>query len=399
MVGKAAVDDQLLDDPPEESKPPPPPGGGGYSVDPDAARGLGGSIGERGLEEASRAMTESRDAMKETRARQRATMDPLYADAESTLRNQQANAPAPPQMQRMPAAPKQTSGELIQGAQGYIGALMVLQALGSMGRRGPGGRNDGTTAMMAIAGIFQGAQQGAKEVVEENTKLWEASTKGVIETNRQKLQEYKTILESNQYEFNQKMQLIQLKAKEFDDEFAYQRAQAQDAVALGKYMVSLEKANDRLAYQEERIELLREKQKMLAEKKTGAGAADKPSTFSQAQGIEEGAMRMLSPQEQKDPGLVRAVQEYLFRRAHPGGEVIKDTLQSVKENYYRQRQQRGNELIDKQTKDKNIFGFGGNKPGATQDNPVIVDDEEDALGLPTKTFFRFRDEQDVRQRP
>ena len=298
-----------------------PVAGQGMRIEPEAVRGMGGSPGEAGLAEASRGLTEAREGMKETKARRDATMGPLYEDAEKTLQTQQANRPERPTFGKMPKAPQQTSGELIQNVQGYMGALMALQVLGSMGRKGPTGRSDGTTAMMAISGILQGAQQGAKEVVEENVKLWEASTKGILEQNRLKLQEYDTILKADQYEFNQKMQLMALKAKEFDDEFAYQKAMAQDSVALGKYMVALEKANDNLEFREQRIQMQREKLD-LEKQKAGKAGEPKPSNFNQSQGVADMAERYIqnfAPGHANDPHLRGLVEQWVQQSVKSGG--------------------------------------------------------------------------------
>lgn len=386
-----------------------------YALDPNAARGMGGASSD-GFGDLAKEYKERQAKIGELYKKRSEALAPRY-DAMQKALEREGSDPGmePPIMKRQPPVPKQTQGELLQTVGPYLGILGAMVAAGFGGRHA-------TSSLAAVNGMFEGANRGAKEVVEEQQKIWEMESKAVTEENKEKLEAYKLAYQKYRGDFARQMEALKIEAARFDDEIAYQIATQQDSVKFGEHMMKLQTATQQ--YEKARLGIenmiergklqqeqganrlsreqikLQEEQLKLERAKSGAG--EKASTFSQPQGMRDYAQELIAnaaPRYANDPGLLAAVEDYLVRLRSTGATPPPGGVQKVI-NDYLAAQRKSSGAINRQMQDQPAGWFSGAKKGAGRDpkNPIIINSNEELQALPHgkgTIYYKWFDEDTV----
>jgi hypothetical protein len=178
-------------------------------LSPEATRARAMATQERVMGEASKKQG-AYDAM----------MNKGIAGIEGASADYQQAAANRPQLQQTPAAPKSNFGD---DAGAWLTAATMLGALA-----GGFSRKANINALTAFTGTLQGAQEGNRAKFEEQEKAWEAAVKEVQQTNQQRLDAYKQVLEDKKMAMEEKFQVLQLKARQFQDDAMFQAAAMRD---------------------------------------------------------------------------------------------------------------------------------------------------------------------------
>lgn len=126
--------------------------------------------------------------------------------------NQVADSPrpAPPEQQKIPAAPQ--ASQFGVDAQNWTIAMSVLS-----GVVGAFSRQHATTALNAFSAGIKGYQDGNKTAFDEAHKTWEENTKAAIENNKILTDKYKEVLEDRNLSEQEQVQKINLIAAQYHD--------------------------------------------------------------------------------------------------------------------------------------------------------------------------------------
>lgn len=149
------------------------------------------------------------------------------ADTQTMLKSMQGDInsmPAPPQLEKAPAPPKQELGK------GMMEFMQVAALLGAIA--GGRGRGNSTAAMNAFAGAMNGFHNGQKEQFETNLEEWKARSQQVATDNQAKLDQYNLIWKNKQLSMDQKMGMFRIASQQWKDDMTYNAAKAGDAQTL-----------------------------------------------------------------------------------------------------------------------------------------------------------------------
>jgi hypothetical protein len=164
---------------------------------------------------------EAEIAAKEAAARER---EPLRQRA---LAEAQQPIPQPPKSQQPPATPKRND---THDDETWLFASSLLGSLA-----GAFTRRHVTNALAAFTGAMEGYQEGSKQKLEQNMKIWEAENKKIQETNKQAMDEYQAILENRKFSETQKSVALQLAGQKYDDKAAIEVAKMQNSLVQAQY--------------------------------------------------------------------------------------------------------------------------------------------------------------------
>lgn len=138
--------------------------------------------------------------------------------------------PQPPQMQPIPQMPDE-SGEQQKQAQEFLPIAIAFAGIA-----GALSRQHVTSALTAFGASIKGLQQGQMDVFNKKAKEAEDAAKQAIDTNTQKLAEYKAIMDDRKASLDEQMARIQMVALQYHDQLTADAAGAKNYLALGELM-------------------------------------------------------------------------------------------------------------------------------------------------------------------
>lgn len=184
------------------------------------------------------------DAEGDLALRREQGLKPLREDLERSIASPMPNAPT---LQPIPEAP---SGPIIDPEKfqdfGKI-AFPFMMLLGKAMRA------DGVQALNALSHSVQGYTQGRKEEAAQQFKVFQEKTNAVLAQNKQKLDEYKAVMNRRDIDVNQKLQLLEIAAQKYDDAGAYYAAQRKSISDVYKHLEQEDKASMTMARESAKI--------------------------------------------------------------------------------------------------------------------------------------------------
>jgi hypothetical protein len=183
-------------------------------------------IGEEGSYMYDRALAASKKAaekqedlakgFEKRRPQEEAETERAYAGAEKAMAQPR---PAIPHSERVPDPPKPEDYHKMSMT--YLGAMVLLGAFG-----GKFIRNSANAPLAAFNGALKGWQEGNVEAYKEKSEEWKSKQQQVLDNNRARLDEYRTILEDRSASIQDQMLRIKLVAAKHQDKAMYDRASA-----------------------------------------------------------------------------------------------------------------------------------------------------------------------------
>lgn len=198
----------------------------------------------------------SRDALAEREAMLTGEEGKLAASREAGLAGPRADlaaaAGAPlPSQPRMEPTPEPPSGPIIDPEKfkdfGKIAFPFVLLLGKAM-------RADGTQALNALSHSVQGYMQGREQESKVQFEQYKAKFAKVVSDNKQKLEEYRELLQRRDLDMQQKMQLLEISAQKYDDAAMYYSTQRKSIGDIYKHLDKEDQATMKVAAESVKIE-------------------------------------------------------------------------------------------------------------------------------------------------
>jgi hypothetical protein len=223
-----------------------------------------------------------------------------YAGAEKAMAQPR---PAIPQMERVESPPKPEDYHKM--SMGYLGAMVLLGAFG-----GKFIRNAANAPLAAFNGALTGWQEGNLEAYKEKSAEWKEKQQQVLDNNRARLDEYRTILEDRNASIQDQMLRVKLVAAKHQDKMMYDRADADNWTGVGQaYDQSVAVHEKNVAATDKFVE---------QQTQVNDTAVERANEWKAALATPQGQQR-LAQLEQRSPGAAFRIRSYVkqFADADP----------------------------------------------------------------------------------
>lgn len=187
--------------------------------------------------------------------------EPLRQSVLKASQDVSAAAKNRPQLEQMPAAPQKAQpDETWLSTAGLIGAIAGALT-----------RNHATNALAAFTGVINGLSERDEAKFQASMKTWEAESKRVQDTNKNRLNAYQEILDSTKIDMDQKMVALQMEAKKWGDQATFQMAAAKQIGQIADSMdyqtvqqAKLVESRDKIAEQARQFQIREDNKKIVA---------------------------------------------------------------------------------------------------------------------------------------
>ena len=156
---------------------------------------------------------------------------PVYEQIDKMLEDQRKNRPQIPEQPQLPPPPdpQRQQAEFAQTAQGWMGAAIMIIALGSRRAAIPG-----NYAMAAFGNFMNGLAEGNEAKIKREYDQWKQASDVMIKNTKQQVAEYDRILKNNKLDIDQKFQQLEMKAAEWQSEIDYEALRRKNLVDFDK---------------------------------------------------------------------------------------------------------------------------------------------------------------------
>lgn len=114
-------------------------------------------------------------------------------------------------------------------------------------------RADGTQALNALSSSVQGYMQGRQQESQRQFAVFQEKFKKVVADNKQKLDEYRNLLQRRDIDMQQKIQLLQIAGQKYDDAAMYHATERKSIADIYKQLDVQDRATAKIAEAEVKI--------------------------------------------------------------------------------------------------------------------------------------------------